>query len=74
VLEAYDKCFRENLTLTKNCVLKKSLAYFPMSSKVTLNSNHSDMIRSRISTKGQVINIGNSIDPSNFKEIGTKNY
>jgi hypothetical protein len=31
-------------------------------------------MRFGISTKGQVISIGNSIDPSNFKEIGTKNY
>jgi hypothetical protein len=33
-----------------------------------------DTMRSGISTKGQVISIGNSIDLSNFKEIGTKNY
>jgi hypothetical protein len=32
------------------------------------------MTRIGISTKGQVINIGNSIDTTNFKEIGTKNY
>jgi hypothetical protein len=36
-----------------------------------MNSNHSNMDRSGISTKGQVISMGNSIDPSNFKEIGT---
>jgi hypothetical protein len=74
VSEIYDKCFQDNLTLTKNCILKKSLAYFPMTSRVTLTSNHMDAMRSGISTKGQVISIGNSIDPSNFKEIGTKNY
>jgi hypothetical protein len=33
-----------------------------------------DRMRSGISIKGEVISIGNSIDPSNFKEIGTKNY
>jgi hypothetical protein len=31
-------------------------------------------MRFGISTKGQVISIGNSIDFLNFKEIGTKNY
>jgi hypothetical protein len=51
-------------------MLRKSLTYFSMTSRVTVNSNHSDMV----STKGQVISIGNSIDPSNFKEIGTRNY
>jgi hypothetical protein len=73
VSEVYDKCFQENLTLTKN-MLRKSLTYFPMTSRVIINSNHSNMIRSGVSTKGQVISIGNSIDPSNFKEIGTRNY
>jgi hypothetical protein len=67
----YGKCFKENLTLTKNCVLRKSLAYFPMSSR---NSYYFDVIRSGVSTKGQVISIGNFIDPTNFKEIGTKKY
>jgi hypothetical protein len=71
---AYDKCFKENLMTTKNCVLKKSLTYIPMSFKITLNSNYSNMIRSGISTKGQVISIENSINPTHFKEIGTKNY
>jgi hypothetical protein len=61
ISEVYDKCFQDNLTLTKNCILKKSLTYFPMTSRVTMNSNHSNMIRSGISTKGQVISIGNSI-------------
>jgi hypothetical protein len=70
VSEVYDTCFQENLTLTKNCILRKSLTYFPMTSRVTVNSNHSNMVRSGIRTKGQVISIGNSIDPSNFKEIG----
>jgi hypothetical protein len=51
VSEVYDKCFKENLTLTKNCVLRKSLVHFPMSSRVTLNSNHMAMMRSGISTK-----------------------
>jgi hypothetical protein len=74
VSEIYDKCFQDNLTLTKNCVLKKSLTYFPMTSRVTMNSNHSNMVRSGISTKGQVISIGNSKDLSNFKEIKTRNY
>jgi hypothetical protein len=36
-IEVYDKCFKENLTLIKNCILRKSLAYFPMTSMVTLN-------------------------------------
>jgi hypothetical protein len=27
-----------------------------------------------ISSKGQVISIGNSINPKNFKEIGIRNY
>jgi hypothetical protein len=66
VSEIYDKCFENNLTFTKNCVLKKSLTYFPMTTRVTMNSNHSNMARSGISTKGQVISIGNSIDPSNL--------
>jgi hypothetical protein len=70
----YDKRFKENLTLTKNCVLWKSLAYIPISSRVTLNSNYTNMTRIGISTKGQVISIVTSIDPTNFKEIGTKNY
>jgi hypothetical protein len=30
VFEVYDKCFQENLTLTKNCMLRRSLTYFPM--------------------------------------------
>jgi hypothetical protein len=72
VSEVYDKCFKENLTLTKNCILRKSLAYFPMTSRVIINSNHMDTMRFGISTKGQVISIGNSIDFLNFKEIGTK--
>jgi hypothetical protein len=55
-------------------ILRKNLAYFPMSSRITLNSNCFDVIRSGVSTKGQVVSIGNSIDPTNFKEIGTKNY
>jgi hypothetical protein len=74
VSELYDKCFENNLTLTKNCFLKKSLIYFPMTSRVTMNSNHSNYAKSGVSTKGQVISIGNSINPSNFKKIGTKNY
>jgi hypothetical protein len=37
VSEVYDKCFKEILILTKNCFLRKSLAYFPMTSRVTLN-------------------------------------
>jgi hypothetical protein len=45
-----------------------------MTSRVIMNLNHSNIIRSKINTKSQVISIGNSIDPSNFKEIGTKNY
>jgi hypothetical protein len=45
-----------------------------MSSKITLNLNHFDVIRSGVSTKGQVVSIGKFIDPTNFKEIGTKNY
>jgi hypothetical protein len=32
------------------------------------------MIRSGVSTKDQIICIGNSIDLSNFKEVGTRNY
>jgi hypothetical protein len=74
VSEMYDKCLKENLTLTKNCILRKSVTYFPMIFRVTLNSNHIDTMRSGITTKGQVMSIGNSIDPSNFKKIGTKNY
>jgi hypothetical protein len=74
VSELYDKCFENNLTLTKNCVLKKSLTYFPMTTKVFMKSNHSNEIRNGICTKDQIINIGNSIDPSNFKEIGTRDY
>jgi hypothetical protein len=27
-----------------------------------------------VCAKGQVINMGNAVDPSNFKEIGTQNY
>jgi hypothetical protein len=46
ISEAYDKCFKENLTIIKNCVLRKSLAYIPMSSRITLNSNYTDIIRS----------------------------
>jgi hypothetical protein len=45
ISEVYDKCFKEILTLTKNCVLRKNLAYFPMTSKVSLNSNHMDTMR-----------------------------
>jgi hypothetical protein len=30
VSEVYEKCFQDNLTLTKNCILRKSLTYFPM--------------------------------------------
>jgi hypothetical protein len=63
VSEVYDKCFKENLTLTNNCILRKSLAYFPMTSRVTLTSNHMDTMRSGISTKGQVIGIENLINP-----------
>jgi hypothetical protein len=33
-----------------------------------------DTMRFGISIKGQLINIGNSINPSNVKEIGTKKY
>jgi hypothetical protein len=39
-----------------------------------MTSSHSDYARNGISTKGQVMSIGNSIDPSNFKEVGTKTY
>jgi hypothetical protein len=70
----YYKCLKENLMITKNYILTKSLAYIPMSSRSTLSSNYTDMIRSGINTKRQVISIGNPIDPINFKEIGTKNY
>jgi ribosomal protein S8E len=45
-----------------------------MTSRITMNSNHSNYVRSGISTKGQVISIGNLIDFSNFKKIGTRNY
>jgi hypothetical protein len=72
--EMYNKCFENNLTLTKNCVLKKSLTYFPMTTRVFMKSNHSNEIRNGVCAKGQVISIGNSINPSNFNEIGTKNY
>jgi hypothetical protein len=41
---------------------------------IFMNSNHSNYVRSGIGTKGQVISIGNSIDLSNFKEIGTRDY
>jgi hypothetical protein len=50
----YDKCFKENLKITKNYVLRKSLAYILMSSRIILNSNYTDMIRSGISTKGHI--------------------
>jgi hypothetical protein len=36
VSEVYNKCFKENLTVTKNCILRKSLTYFPMTSRVTV--------------------------------------
>jgi hypothetical protein len=36
-----------------------------------MKSNHSENIRSGVCAKGHVICIGNSIDSSNFKEIGT---
>jgi hypothetical protein len=55
VFEMYDKCFENNLSLVKNCVLKKSLTYFPMTTRVFMKSNHSNYVRSGISTKGQVI-------------------
>jgi hypothetical protein len=58
VSEMYDKCFENNLTFTKNCVLKKSLTYFPMTTRVFMNSNHSNQIRSGVCAKGQVISIG----------------
>jgi hypothetical protein len=75
VSEVYDKCFKKNLTLTKNCILRKSLVYFPMTSRVTLTSNHMDRMRSGISIKGQVINIKNSIDFKKVKKINkNKNY
>jgi hypothetical protein len=45
VPELYDKCFENNLTLTKNCVLKKSLSYFPMTTRVFMKSNHSNYMR-----------------------------
>jgi hypothetical protein len=72
--ELYDKCFKNNLTLAKNCVLKKSLTYFPMTTRVFIKSNHSNNIRNGVCAKGQVISIGNSRDPSNFKEVGTRDY
>jgi hypothetical protein len=70
----YDKCFKNYLTLAKNCVLKKSLTYFPMTTRVFMKSNHSENIRSGVCAKVQVICIGNSIDPFNFKEVGTLDY
>jgi hypothetical protein len=73
-VELYDKCFENNLTLAKNCVLKKSLTYFPLTTRVFIKSNHSEHIRNGVCAKGLVISIGNSIDPSNFKEIGTQAY
>jgi hypothetical protein len=60
VSQMYDKCFENNLTLTKNCVLKKSLTYFPMTTRVFIKSNHSNNIRNGICAKDQVISIGNS--------------
>jgi hypothetical protein len=74
ISELYDKCFENNLTVAKNCVLKKSLTYFPMTTRVFMKSNHSEHVRNGLCAKGQVISIGNSIDPSNFKEIGTRDY
>jgi hypothetical protein len=70
----YDKRFENHLTLAKNCVLKKSLTYFPMTTRVFMKSNHSVNMRNGVCVKGYVICIGNSIDPSNFKEIGTLDY
>jgi hypothetical protein len=45
-----------------------------MTTRVYIKSNHSNNIKSGVCAKGQVICIGNSIDPSNFKEVGTKDY
>jgi hypothetical protein len=39
-----------------------------------MKSNHSNYVRNGICAKGQVISIGNSIDPSNFKKIGMRDY
>jgi hypothetical protein len=45
-----------------------------MTARVFIKSNHSNEVRNGICAKGQVISIGNSIDPSNFKEIWTRDY
>jgi hypothetical protein len=55
VPEMYDKCFENNLTVTKNCVPKKSLVYFPMTTNVFIKSNFSNRIRNGTCDKGQVI-------------------
>jgi hypothetical protein len=68
VAEIYDNCCKNNLIVVKNYVLKKSLVYFPMTTRVFMKSNHSENIRNGVCSKGQVICIGNSIDPSNFKK------
>jgi hypothetical protein len=74
VSELYDKCFENSLSIAMNCVLKKGLSYFPMTTRVFMRSNNSNRIRNAVCIRGQIISIGNSIDPSNFKEIGTKDY
>jgi hypothetical protein len=45
-----------------------------MTTRVFIKSNHSEESKNGVCAKGQVINIGNSIGPSNFKEIRTKDY
>jgi hypothetical protein len=74
VAKIYDNCCKNNLTIAKNCVLKKSIVYFPMTTRVFIKANYLNEVRNAVCAKGQVTSIGNSIDPSNFKEIGTKNY
>jgi hypothetical protein len=58
----------------KNYLLRLNLVQSTFSSRIQFESNWSEGIRSGTSVKGFLVNINSAIDPSAYKEIGTKNY
>jgi hypothetical protein len=74
LVQLYDKCFQENISIVKNYILRLNLVQSSFSSRIQFESNWSEGIRSGTSVKGFLVNINSAIDPSTYKEIGTMNY
>jgi hypothetical protein len=58
VAEIYDNCCKNNLTVAKNYVLKKSLVYFLLTTRVFfIQANYLKEVRNAVCAKGQVTSI-----------------